>query len=77
VPSELDDFYWSVSYRDVRTKVKLTLGLEQARATQEYQSMADIISKALGGEDKNKSKGQTPQNFEQAQSQLSAALGKK
>jgi hypothetical protein len=70
----LEDLYWSITYRDVKTKVKITLGQKQAEAMQEYQNIAHIVGKAFGGDDKPK--GETPSNFAEAQSQFNKVLGK-
>ena len=49
VPSDIDIIYWSNTEDDIRTKIKLVLGIERARATENFQALAYVVSAALGG----------------------------
>lgn len=58
-------------------KIKLRIGYEQARVHQDFQTLALILSKAFGGDNKDgKGKGREPRTIEEAQSLLSQVLGK-
>ena len=52
--------------------MKLRVGFEQSRITQEFQTLSEILSAAFGGK---KSKSQTPRNFEEAEAQFKALFG--
>lgn len=54
VPSNLQKVYWKFTRNDIRVKLRLYLGERQAHILQDYQSLALIVSQALGG---SKAKG--------------------
>ena len=54
VPSDLIEIYWRCSIKDIRVKLRLYLGHQQALIVQNFQSMATIVSQAFGGKKKDK-----------------------
>lgn len=84
MPSDTQDFYWRVTYRDIKTKINVKYGFEYARSLQEYLNIANVVSSAIGGKKgkgkRNKNTEAQPcqyGNLQQAQSALSKILGKK
>ncbi len=53
VPSDIDEIYWRCSLKDIRVKLRLYLGHQQALIVQNFQSLATIVSQAFGGKKKN------------------------
>jgi len=53
--------------------LKLKLGFEQAKSTQEMQILSLVVSSALGG---RKSKPKPPRNSQEAHAQIAAVFGK-
>lgn len=70
VPSELDQIYWRFTLNDIKVKLRLHLGHQQALVIQEYQTIAMIVGQAFGGK-KNKSNVVKPETAEE----LNAAFG--
>jgi len=70
----LDILLWENTQEDIESKIKLKLGFEQAKSAQNFQILATVASKALGGGEKETA---PPQNFRQAEQQLAAVFGKK
>lgn len=54
VPSDLDEIYWRCTLKDIRVKLRLYLGHQQALIVQNFQSMSIIVSQAFGGKKKDK-----------------------
>lgn len=54
VPSDLDEIYWRCTLKDIRVKLRLYLGHQQALIVQYFQSMSIIVSQAFGGKKKDK-----------------------
>lgn len=61
VPSRLRELYWSHTLDDLRTKVRLKVGYETTVALQSYNTLASIVTAALGG--KSKSSGKRTVDF--------------
>ena len=49
VPSELRKLYWKYTLNDIKVRLKLYLGREQALILQSYDTMALLINQAFGG----------------------------
>lgn len=54
VPSDLDEIYWRCTLKDIRVKLRLYLGHQQALIVQNFQSMATIVAQAFGNKKKDK-----------------------
>lgn len=74
-PSHLDSIYWSHTYTDIKLMTKLKVGHEQARVVQDYQTLAMVVSQALGGG--KKSSDGAVKTKEEALSQFASVFGKK
>lgn len=49
VPSQLHrEIFWNVTLSDIKTKVKLYIGEQQAKIIQDFQSMMEVMSLAFG-----------------------------
>lgn len=48
MPSNLPTLYWKYSFNDVKTKLKLYLGREQALVIQSYDTLALLVEQAFG-----------------------------
>jgi len=70
VPSETTEIYWRYTLKDIRVKLRLFMGNQQALIVQQFQTMATIVSQAFGS-GKNKSDTIKPQTKEE----LTAAFG--
>jgi hypothetical protein len=55
VPSRLMVVFWSHTYRDLRFKIRVRYGEQQAVLTTQFEALCQTASLALGG-DKNKDK---------------------
>lgn len=55
VPSDIQEVYWKYTQNDIKVKLRLHLANEQAHITQDFQTIALIVSQAFG--DGKKSKG--------------------
>jgi hypothetical protein len=77
-PSQLRLLYWSVSFNDLKVKLKLRTGFEQVRFSQEYQILAEIISAAFGGKGEGRTDPDTnvmqPKNFAEATSMFAKVM---
>lgn len=74
MPSELDDLYARVSYRDLKTKIRLRVEEKSADVMQAYETLAIVVSKALGG---GKSSSDAPAGpAPKTAAELEAALAK-
>lgn len=71
-PSGLDDLLWTVTLEDIRIKLKLKVGYEQAIILQQFSNVATIVSKALGGG--KEEKGEAPKDIVDAQLQLNSVF---
>lgn len=49
VPSQLQEFYWQMSFRDIQTKLRLFISEKQWVINQNYQVFRQVVSEALGG----------------------------
>src|SRR5260221_13795522 len=73
VPSRLRRLYWSVSFRALKSKLRLRSSFEQVRFSQEFQIMAEILSAAFSsGKDKQADNVNvlSPRNLTEAKSML-------
>lgn len=57
VPSRLLTVFWSYTYRDLRFKIRVRYGEQQAVLTTHFEALCQTASLALGGE---KNKGKAP-----------------
>lgn len=73
VPSQTRVFFWSVSLKDLRFKVRMKLGIEHTRAVQVFATMIKVASMALGGGEE--SKAAPPPNIAAAKLGLAAICG--
>lgn len=48
-PSNIEQIYWSYTLRDIKVKLRLYLSERQATHVQNYQTLAKVVSQALGG----------------------------
>lgn len=55
-PSALNKVYWSHSYSDLKTLVSLRQQFEYAKVSQAYETLALVVSKALGTKETKSSK---------------------
>jgi hypothetical protein len=78
VPSELRRLYWSVSYHDLKMKLRLRSSFEQVKFSQEFQIMAEILSAAFGGgkDKQNDVNVMSPRNISEAKVMLAKVLGR-
>jgi len=53
--------------------LKIKIGFENAKSTQEFQILATVVSSIFGGG----SKAKEPENFQQAMAQFEGVFGKK
>lgn len=65
--------FWDVSYEDIKTSVKLYIGEQQARITQDYQTLSKVVSNVFGGGEKElppepKTKAELKSRFERLMS---------
>lgn len=51
MPSQLDALYWSNSLRDLKSRVDLRSQFEVAKVNQTFESLVQVVSMALGGDD--------------------------
>jgi hypothetical protein len=72
VPSKLDKLYWSITFKDVKTRLKLKVGSAQAGFVQDYQTMALLLGQLFGG---SETQAEPPPTFEAARLQLAQVLG--
>lgn len=49
VPSELPEFFWQVTRRDIKVKMNLRYGEESSRVVQDFQTTMKVAALALGG----------------------------
>lgn len=59
VPSQVPELIWSNTDGDIRTKIRLKLGIEKARASENFEALCFVVSKALGGGSKQMQPVQT------------------
>lgn len=57
LPSRLDELYWTITFEDLRTKLRLKFGYEQHRVIQDFQTLAIIVGKVFGGSKDTKGQG--------------------
>ncbi len=68
MPSQKLRLIWSVTYEDIRYKMKMKISERMADFSQHFENFGIIVSRALGGaEDKPKPKAKPTQNWQQAQ----------
>lgn len=72
-PNQMEDVMFEVSLRDIRSKLKLKVGYEHAIIAQHFQTLAYVVSRALGGGDKKKDR--PPENFMEAAAQFQSVFG--
>lgn len=58
VPSRLGAFFWTVTYKDLKTKLKLRVEFEQTKFMQDFETMAKLMAVVFGGK-----KGGRPKNL--------------
>lgn len=68
VPSQLSDFLWTVTYRDIRTKVKLRFGEKYLDSITQFQAISLVLAQAFGGT--NNSGASQPKNSSDLKAQL-------
>ncbi len=71
MPSQLRDRYYTVSYTDLKTAISLKTEEKLVDTMQMFESLAIIVSQALGGGD---SRGADPSKAPQTADQVEAAL---
>ncbi|WMC09506.1 hypothetical protein PU634_10300 [Oceanimonas pelagia] len=49
VPSQLALIYWSYTYRDLRFRIRIRYGEQQASLTTQFEALCQTASLALGG----------------------------
>jgi hypothetical protein len=77
VPSRLAALCWTHTHRDLQFKVRMRVGEEQARAAQAYETLADVVSRALGGKGIGGGDGvMHPRNVAELQVALDRVLGR-
>jgi hypothetical protein len=82
VPSQLAKILWKYTREDIKIRTRLRLGEGQAHHVQQFQTIATLLSRVLGGESDKSSASESesssalPKNFEDAQRQLAAVFGK-
>lgn len=67
VPSDIQEVYWKYTHNDIKVKLRLHLGKEQAHIAQDFQTIALIVSQAFGDGKKPKGSsksGSKPDVFE-------------
>lgn len=74
MPSELDLLYSRVSYRDLKTKIRLRAEEKYADTMQAYETLAIVVSKALGG-GKKEDHGPAPGSVDELEAALKRTLG--
>jgi hypothetical protein len=74
VPSELDQIYWRFTLNDIKVKLRLHLGHQQALIVQEFQTIALIVGQAFGSK-KNKAKVSEPSSAEELQAAFGSVFG--
>lgn len=62
VPSRIDVVYWAYSLTDIKYKLRVAAGEALAHHNQTFESLAKIVSQALGGGKKTGS-GTSTQNY--------------
>lgn len=76
----MPEVYWSNTFTDIKCLIRLAFEYEQVKALQDFESMAIIISKALGGSKDNKPGSSTnvmkPQTVEELEAALRIVTGK-
>lgn len=77
VPSRLDAVFWSNTMLDLRTAIKLKVGFQTVKMTQEYLSLLRAAGAIFGGESggKQNSKAKVPETEEEAMRLAAAVFG--
>ena len=78
MPSEIQKLYWKITRHDLKVKLRLYLGHQQAIIHQDFQTLAIIANNALGGGKKSGGdfdEAQIPKNFSEAQMALNGVFG--
>jgi hypothetical protein len=77
VPSELVKVYWRYSFNDMKYKLRVSAGEAMANHAQFFETLAKVVSNALGGGSKSGTpKGVKPvQTADQALQQFAAVFG--
>lgn len=75
MPSQLGDFLWNVTYRDIRTKVKLRFGEKYLDSVAQFQAISLVLSHAFGGANNSKVSSQ-PKSIEELTSGLNRVFAK-
>lgn len=60
VPSQLPRMYWQYSLNDIKVKLKLYLGRQQALIMQQYDTLALLINQAFGSSSSSGKPGNPP-----------------
>lgn len=52
VPSQLWSMFWTITYYDIQTRLRLFVGERQLMVNQQFQMMSQVVSLAFGGSSK-------------------------
>lgn len=76
-----DDLFWKISYSDIRVKIRVFLGHQQALIVQNFETLAEIVSSAFGEGETEREKtirtAQKPQNLAELQLAVNKVFGSK
>ena len=75
VPSQLWPLFWSITYYDIQTKLRLFLGEKQLLVNQQFQVLQEVVSMAFGGKSSGSGGGSPediPKTAEQAKAMFAA-----
>lgn len=75
MPSQLDDLYARVSYRDLKTKIRLRAGEKTADTLQAYETLTIVVARALGGGEPTESEAPVPQTSAELETVMARILG--
>lgn len=46
----MDGKFWQITYADIRQKIRVYVGYEQSRISQDYQNLMEMMTQAFGGD---------------------------
>lgn len=79
LPSQLVELYWSITYEDIRFKIKTKISERMADFTQHYENLGSVVSQMFGGGDdspsSNTTKAKPVQTWQEAQLAAAAVFG--
>lgn len=73
VPSELNTIYWRNTLKDIRVRLRLHMGQQQALIIQNFQTLATIVSQAFGA--KKEKKAVEPQTQAELEASFRSVFG--